>query len=332
MTLKSETRVILITGAAGFIGSQLVELLLMRGAHVRAMVHYDSRPGMSNLEHVPSNLRDSLEIVAGDLCDPFFVRRATAGADIVFHLGALIGIPYSYVAPGSYLRTNIEGTLNVLEACREAGVRRIVHTSTSECYGSARYTPIDEEHPLQGQSPYSASKIAADMMAQAYYSSFDVPVSILRPFNTFGPRQSARAIIPTIVAQLLWGEPELRLGNTTPVRDFTYVTDTCDGFLRIAECDEALGKVVHLGTGRGVTVGELARLLQEITGIRKPILETEERKRPEKSEVVTLLSNPNRAKELLGWEPQVSLEAGLERVVEFVKKHPELYQRQGYAV
>lgn len=332
MATSLNGHIALVTGAAGFIGSHLVERLLRDGVHVRAMVHYDSRPSFANLEFLPPELGRRLEILSGDLCDAFFVRRAAAGADVVFHLGALIGIPYSYVAPSNYLRTNTEGTLNVLEACRETRVRRVVHTSTSECYGSALYTPIDEDHPLQGQSPYSASKIAADKMAEAYYASFDLPVSILRPFNTFGPRQSARAIIPTIVAQLLSDEPEVRLGSTRPVRDFTYVTDTCDGFLRIADCDEALGKVVHLGTGRGVTVGELATLLQEITGIKKPIVETEERKRPEKSEVVTLLSNPNRARELLGWEPKVTLEAGLERVVEFVKGHPELYRRQGYAV
>jgi NAD dependent epimerase/dehydratase len=327
-----QTKRVLITGAGGFIGSHLVEHLLERGAEVRAMVHYDSRPGLANLDYVAKGLVDRVEVIAGDLCDPYFMRRAVEGAQVVFHLAALIGIPYSYVAPASYASVNVLGTLNVLEACRAAGVERVVHTSTSECYGSALYTPIDERHPLQGQSPYSASKIAADKMVEAYYCSFDLPVSTLRPFNTFGPRQSARAIIPTIASQLLWGGPELRLGGLTPVRDFTYVSDTCEGFCCIAECDRALGQVVHLGTGQGVSVADLLKLLCEITGKSKPVVQSAERKRPEKSEVHTLLSNPSRARELLKWEPRVSLRQGLERVVAFVKDHPELYRGQAYAI
>jgi NAD dependent epimerase/dehydratase len=323
---------VLVTGAGGFIGSHLVEHLLERGAQVRAMVHYDSRPGLGNLDFSAKAVRDRIEVVAGDVCDPFFMRRAVEGVQVVFHLAALIGIPYSYLAPASYAAVNLQGTINVLESCRGAGVERVVHTSTSECYGTALYTPIDEKHPLQGQSPYSASKIAADKMAEAYYCSFELPVSTLRPFNTFGPRQSARAIIPTIASQLLWGGPELRLGSLDPVRDFTYVSDTCEGFCRMAECDAAVGQLVHLGTGRGVAVGELVKLLSEITGKVKPVVQTDERKRPEKSEVQVLLSNPARARELLGWQPQVSLHEGLERVVSFIKRHPNFYEGQAYVV
>jgi NAD dependent epimerase/dehydratase len=332
MSIDWRTKRVLVTGAGGFIGSHLVEHLLERGAKVRAMVHYDCRPGVGNLDHCPKTVRDNIEIIAGDVCDPYFMLHAVEGVQVVFHLAALIGIPYSYAAPASYAAVNLQGTICVLEACRRAGVERVVHTSTSECYGTALYTPIDEEHPLQGQSPYSASKIAADKMAEAYHCSFALPVSTLRPFNTFGPRQSSRAIIPTIAGQLLWGGPELRLGSLEPVRDFTYVSDTCEGFCRLAECEAAIGQLVHLGTGHAVTVGDLVKLLFEITGRTKPVIQTAERKRPQKSEVFTLLSNPGRARELLGWQPQVSLRVGLERVVAFVKEHPKLYQGEAYAI
>jgi NAD dependent epimerase/dehydratase len=332
MSIDWRKKRVLVTGAGGFIGSHLVEHLLARGAAVRAMVHYDARPGLGNLEYAPKDVRERLEVIAGDVCDPFFMRQAVQDTHVVFHLAALIGIPYSYVAPASYVATNLQGTLNVLEACRSVAVERVIHTSTSECYGTARYTPIDEQHPLQGQSPYSASKIAADKMAEAYHCSFGVPVSVLRPFNTFGPRQSARAIIPTIAGQLLWGGPELRLGSLDPVRDFTYVSDTCEGFCKIAECPAAVGKLVHLGTGTAVTVGDLVKLLFEVTGKTKPVVQTAERRRPEKSEVFTLLSNPTLARDLLGWRPQVSLRQGLERVVDFVREHRELFQGQHYVI
>jgi NAD dependent epimerase/dehydratase len=332
MTLDWQSKRVLVTGAGGFIGSHLVEHLVRRGATVRAMLHYDSRPGLGNLSYAPRAVRERVEVIAGDVRDPFFTRQAVEGAQVVFHLAALIGIPYSYVAPASYAAVNLQGTLNVLEACRAAGVERVVHTSTSECYGSARYTPIDEQHPLQGQSPYSASKIAADKMAEAYHCSFGLPVSTLRPFNTFGPRQSARAVIPTIVSQLLWGGPELCLGSLAPVRDYTYVSDTCEGFCRIAECEAAVGQLVHLGTGHAVSVGDLAKSLCEITGRSKPIVQAAERVRPDRSEVQALLSDPTRARQLLGWQPAVGLREGLERVVAFVKEHPELYQGQNYAI
>jgi NAD dependent epimerase/dehydratase len=296
------------------------------------MLHYDGRPGRGNLDYCPQAVRDRIEVIAGDVCDPFFMQQAVQGTQVVFHLAALIGIPYSYVAPASYAEVNLKGTLNVLEACRKAGVERVVHTSTSECYGTALYTPINEDHPLQGQSPYSASKIAADKMAEAYYCSFNLPVSILRPFNTFGPRQSARAIIPTIASQLLWGGPEICLGSLDPVRDFTEVTDTCEGFCRMAECDAAIGQTIHLGTGRAVSVGDLVTLLCEITGRSKPVVQNAERRRPENSEVYKLVSDPTRAREQLGWQPRLGLRAGLERVVAFVKDHAELYRGQAYAI
>jgi NAD dependent epimerase/dehydratase len=332
MTIDWSRKRVLVTGAGGFIGSHLVDTLLERGAQVRALLHYDSRPGRGNLDYSPHRAHERLELLGGDVCDPFFMRQAIDGIQVVFHLAALIGIPYSYVAPASYAAINLSGTINVLEACRQSGVERVVHTSTSECYGTALYTPIDEMHPLQAQSPYSASKIAADKMAEAYFCSFDLPVSVLRPFNTFGARQSARAIIPTIAGQLLWGGPELRLGSLSPVRDFTYVGDTCEGFCKIAECDQAVGQVIHLGTGQAVSVGTLAEMLRDITGRPKPIVEVVERKRPKKSEVFTLISNPSRARDLLGWQPTVSLREGLERVVAFVQDHPELYQGQAYVV
>jgi NAD dependent epimerase/dehydratase len=332
MTAEWRKRTVLITGAGGFIGSSLVECLVTKGAKVRAMVHYDSRPGYSNLDLAITDASSRLDVVAGDICDPYFVRSAIDGVDVVMHLAALIGIPYSYQAPASYVATNVQGTVNVLEACKACGVQRVVHTSTSECYGTARYVPIDEEHPLQAQSPYAASKIAADKLAEAYFCSFDLPVAVLRPFNTFGPRQSARAIIPTIISQLLWGGDELRLGNLEPVRDFTYVTDTCEGFCRIAECDAALGKVVHLGTGHGVRIQTVVGMLQEILGIYKPVCSTDDRVRPEKSEVLQLISNPAQAVNLLQWHPAVSLEEGLRRVADFVKCHPECYRASVYAV
>lgn len=322
----------LVTGAGGFIGSHLVEQLGKHGAKVRAMLHYDSRPGAGNLEFASPETLSGVEVIAGDVSDPYFMRQAVQAVDVVFHLAALIGIPYSYTAPASYVSTNVQGTVSVLEACRAEKVARVVHTSTSECYGTARYVPIDEKHPLQAQSPYAASKIAADKMAESYYCSFGTPVSVLRPFNTYGPRQSARAVIPTIVSQLLWGGPEIRLGSLDPVRDFTYVEDTCLGFLRIAESEQALGKVIHLGTGHGVTIAELVDTLRAITGISKPVVQTDERKRPENSEVMRLLSDPTQAKQILKWQPTVSLKDGLTRVVEFIQKHPEHYRGQSYAV
>jgi UDP-glucose 4-epimerase len=320
----------LVTGAGGFIGSHLVEALVREGCRVRALLHYDSRAHRGNLELVPADVLGEVEVLTGDVVDPHYVLAAVKGCDVVFHLAALIAIPHSYVAPASYVQANVVGTLNVLEACRAHGVGRLVHTSTSECYGTARYTPIDEEHPLQGQSPYSASKIGADKLAESYHLSFGLPVATLRPFNTYGPRQSARAVIPSILTQLLSGRAELHLGDTEPMRDMNYVSDTVAGFLKIAGCDAALGQVVNVGSGRGVRIGELARLAMRVVGREVPIVCDRDRVRPEKSEVRTLLCCADKARKLLGWRPQVSLEAGLEEAARFVRDRLTLYRPEEY--
>ena len=314
---------VLVTGAAGFIPSHLCEALVSVGARVKAFVHYDSRPSLGNLEYLPTDIAEALEIVSGDVQDPFFVRRAVDGCDVVFHLAALIGIPYSYVAPEAYVRTNIQGTLNLLQACRDAETPRVIHTSTSETYGTAVYVPIDEAHPLQAQSPYAASKIAADKLAESYFLSFGLPVVVVRPFNTYGPRQSARAVIPTIVGQLLAGGDKVYLGSLDPVRDLTYVADTVQGFILAATTDGIDGRVFNLGTGCGVSVGKLAESLMEIVGRTVPIETEHGRVRPEGSEVMRLVGSAQAACEQLGWHPSVSLEEGLARVVDFLSQHPE---------
>ncbi|BDG07081.1 GDP-mannose 4,6-dehydratase [Anaeromyxobacter paludicola] len=322
---------VLVTGAGGFIGSHLVELLVRRGAKVRAMVHYDARADQSNLELVSPEVRGAFEVVSGNVEDPYFVASAVKGQEAVFHLAALIAIPYSYLAPASFVATNVQGTLNVLEACRTQGVSRLVHTSTSETYGTALYTPIDEQHPLQGQSPYSASKIGADKLAESYHLSFGLPVATVRPFNTYGPRQSARAVIPTIIAQAL-ASPAIRLGSLTPVRDLNYVLDTVAGFVAVAESDAAVGQVVNVGSGSAVTIGELAALILRIMGIEKEIVVDQARVRPEKSEVMALLADRRKAEALTGWTPRYTLEQGLRETVEFVRAHldrfkPDVYNR-----
>jgi NAD dependent epimerase/dehydratase len=271
-----------------------------------------------------------MDIQAGDIRDPYFMARVVRGCDVVFHLAALIGIPYSYVAPASYVATNIQGTLNVLQAGLEAGVERVVHTSTSECYGTAQYTPIDERHPLQGQSPYAATKIGADKLAESYHLSFGLPVVTVRPFNTFGPRQSARAVIPTILSQLLSGRPELQLGALDPVRDLNYVTNTVDGFLAAAESEAAIGMVLNIGTGVGIAIEQLARLAMKIVGQEVPIRSDEKRCRPATSEVYTLLCDYSKAKDVAGWEPAIDLESGLRRTADFIKRHLDLYRPQEY--
>ncbi len=323
---------VLVTGAGGFIGSHLVERLVRDGCRVRAMLHYDSRADRSNLEHVPAEVLGEVEIVRGDVTDAHFVLRAVDGCAAVFHLAALIAIPYSYQAPGAFVQTNVVGTLNVLEACRWHGTPRLVHTSTSECYGTAQYTPIDERHPLVGQSPYSASKIAADKLVESYHLSFGVPAVVLRPFNTFGPRQSARAVIPSILAQLLAGASEVRLGDLTTVRDMNYVSNTVDAFVAAAEREAAVGQVVHVGSGRGCSIGELAELAMQVVGRRVPIVTEPQRLRPVGSEVRLLLCNWSRAEQLLGWKPRVALEEGLERTARFIRDHLHLYRPQEYAV
>ncbi len=323
---------VLVTGATGFIGSHLVQRLVQQGASVRAMSHYRSDPSLHNLAHLPADERAAVEVVRGNIEDPFFVRGAVAGCDAVFHLAALIAIPYSYVAPASYVATNITGTLNVLEACRSEGTPRVLHTSTSETYGSAQYTPIDEKHPLVGQSPYSASKIGADALAESYHRALGVPVVTIRPFNTFGPRQSARAVIPTIISQLAAGVPELKLGSLSPVRDFTYAGDTADGFIAGALADGVEGELFNLGVGSGITIGDLALRIMKLMDIEVPLTEDTQRVRPGKSEVMALISDNRKAKERLGWAPKVSLDEGLRRTIAFVRDHPELFRPAEYAV
>jgi NAD dependent epimerase/dehydratase len=325
-------RKVLVTGAAGFIGSHLVERLVAEGADVRAFVHYNSRGEWGNLELLPAATRRSIDVVAGDLIDPRSVQQAVDGRHTVFHLGALIAIPYSYTAPASYVAVNIQGTLNVLEACRRADTARIVHTSTSEAYGTARYVPMDEAHPLQGQSPYSASKIGADKIAESYYLSFGLPVSTIRPFNCYGPRQSARAIIPTILTQMLAGRTTLRLGSLSPVRDFTYVGDTVDGFLRIAESRKSVGEVLNVGSGKGVTIGDVVTLAERVCGVKVKVLTERARVRPEKSEVMRLLCDSGRMRRLTGWKPRVTLRQGLENVREYLVANLGRYKADRYVV
>ena len=308
----------LVTGAGGFIGSHLVEALVAEGASVRAYVHYNARSDWGNLELLAPDVLGSVEVVAGDVRDPFSVRAAVHSRDVVFHLAALIGIPYSYVAPQSYVETNVVGTLNVLEAVRSEGVARLVHTSTSEVYGTAQYTPIDEAHPLQGQSPYSASKIAADTLAESYARSFSTPVATLRPFNTFGPRQSLRALIPTIVAQALAGD-RVSLGSLEPVRDLTFVTDTVRAFLAVAEADAVVGRVLNAGNGQGISVGALASLLLELLESDAEVVRDEARVRPDESEVGELVADASALREATGWEPQVPLREGLQQTAEWVQ-------------
>lgn len=318
---------VLVTGAGGFIGSHLTERLVELGRQVRALVHYNSRGTWGWLDKSP--VKNEIEVVAGDIRDRDWIRKAVGGVDTIFHLAALIGIPYSYDAPASYIRTNVEGTLNVLQAAVELGVERVVHTSTSEVYGTALYVPTDEKHPLQAQSPYSASKIAADKLAEAYFHSFGLPVITVRPFNTYGPRQSARAIIPTIITQCLAGE-ELALGNLKPIRDFTYVADTVEGFI-LAAAPGALGRVVNLGTGAEISVGGLARKIARLLGKEVWISTDNERVRPAGSEVGRLCSLNRLAKDLIGWEPTYNLEEGLRETIDWIRENFEVY-RNGYVV
>lgn len=316
---------VLVTGAGGFIGSQLTEELVARGASVRAFVRYNSRGDTGLLKLTPPEVLDRIEVIAGDLRDPEAVRRAVQGSEVVFHLGALISIPYSYLHPREVTETNVMGTFNVLAACLDAGVARLVHTSTSEVYGTAQRVPIDEEHPLQGQSPYSATKIGADKLAEAYYRSFDLPVVTVRPFNTYGPRQSARAVIPTIITQALT-QNVIHLGSLETRRDFTYVTDTISGFLRAAQQPGVEGRTYNLGVGSEVTIGELTDRIIRLVG-RPVSIETDpDRLRPEKSEVMRLLSDNSLARDELGWQPQVDLETGLRRTVDWIAAHLDLYR------
>lgn len=320
---------VLVTGAGGFIGSHLTERLVELGAEVRALVHYNALGTWGWLDQSP--VREAMHVVAGDVTDRDSVRQAMQGCEIVFHLAALIAIPYSYQAPASYVRTNVEGTLNVLQSARDIDVECVVHTSTSEVYGTARYAPIDEAHPLQGQSPYAASKIGADKMAEAFHLSFGVPVVTVRPFNTFGPRQSARAVIPAVITQLLAGEV-VRLGNTSPTRDMNFFANTVDGFVLAASTPTAIGKTINLGSGREISIGDLVQLIARLMDKPMRIEGEATRLRPEGSEVERLLADSGLARELLGWEPRVRLEDGLQRTIEWIQQHSERYRPGVYIV
>jgi len=324
-------RKVLVTGAGGFIGSHLVDALVDRGAEVTAFVHYNSRNDWGMLEENYGDGTDRISVIMGDVTDPFAVAKAVSGKDVVFHLAALIGIPYSYAAPQSYVQTNVTGTLNVMQASLDAGVEKVVHTSTSETYGTAIYTPIDEKHPLQGQSPYSASKIGADKIAESFWCSFELPVATLRPFNTFGPRQSARAVIPTIITQALTSD-EIRLGSLTPVRDLTFVADTVGAFLAIAESDKTSGLTINSGTGRGVTIGDLAGSIRKLVNPDARIICEEQRVRPGNSEVMTLICDNSLAAEKMGWRPEHSLEDGLSITIDWMREHISGYKPGQYNI
>lgn len=323
---------ILVTGAEGFIGSHLVESLLDEGVKVKAFVLYNSFNSWGWLDRLPKDRLDKIEIFAGDVRDPYGVRTAMKGVDAVCHLAALIGIPFSYEAPDAYVDTNVKGTLNVLQAGRDRKVSRILVTSTSEVYGTARYVPIDEKHPFQGQSPYSATKIAADRLAESFYRSFDLPVTIVRPFNTYGPRQSARAVIPAIISQLLAGKQEIELGALTPTRDYTYVQDTCRGFIEILRSERTIGEEINIASNQEISIGDLAKLIIDLMNSQARIVRGTQRIRPEKSEVMRLLGDNRKIKDLTGWSPRYSLKQGLLETIEWIKGYLETYKTEVYNV
>lgn len=323
---------VLVTGADGFIGSHLTEMLLDMGYDVRAFVLYNSFGSWGWLDTLPADKRAALDVVMGDVRDPVFVRRVMEGVDCVFHLAALIAIPYSYYAPDAYVDTNIKGTLNVLNAARDLHTRRVLVTSTSEVYGTAQYVPIDEKHPYQGQSPYSATKIAADRLAESYFRSFSLPVTIVRPFNTYGPRQSSRAVIPTVISQLLAGYDEIHLGSLTPTRDFVFCKDTARGFIELSKCDAAIGREVNIATGQEISIGALAqKLINSIRPGTKIICE-EQRLRPAASEVERLLGSNELLYSLTGFRPRISIDEGLKITADWIRSHMDAYKIDRYMV
>jgi len=312
---------ILVTGADGFIGSHLTERLVRDGYEVKAFVLYNSFNSWGWLDHLSTEIKEHVEIFSGNICDPFGVKKAMEGCDIVFHLAALIAIPYSYHSPATYVDTNVKGSLNVVQAAKELGIEKVIHTSTSEVYGTARRVPIDEEHPLQGQSPYAASKIGADQLAMSYYLSFGTPVAVARPFNTYGPRQSARAVIPTVITQIAAGKRSLSLGALHPTRDFNYVNDTVAGFLAVAAAENSVGQVINIGSGFEISIGDLVELIAEIMGADIVIEQDQERLRPADSEVERLCADNSKARQVTGWKPEYGgkdgLRAGLEETVKW---------------
>lgn len=321
---------VMVTGADGFIGSHLTEELVKKGERVKAFCFYNSFGSWGWLDSLEPAVKNEIEVFMGDIRDPNGVRTAMEGQDIVYHLAALIAIPFSYHSPDSYVDTNIKGTLNLLNAARQVGTRRLLITSTSEVYGTAQYVPIDEHHPYQGQSPYSATKIGADRLAESFYRSFDLPVTIVRPFNTYGPRQSARAVIPTIITQLLTGKTEIKLGSLTPTRDFNYVKDTAAGFMALAGCEAAIGQEVNIATGVEHSIGDLAaELIAQINPEAKIVCD-EDRLRPEKSEVNRLLGSADKLKALTGWAPAYTFRQGLEETIAFLRTHLDRYKADIY--
>lgn len=331
MTLAGKT--VLVTGADGFIGSHLAEALVARGASVRALCLYNSFGSHGWLDTIPREARAKMDLRFGDVRDSRLMQNVAEGADTVFHLAALIAIPYSYVAPESFVDTNVKGTLNVLEAVRANGCRRMINTSTSEVYGTPQTVPISESHALRGQSPYSASKIAADQLCEAFHASFDVPVVVLRPFNTYGPRQSARAVIPTILSQLLSGKTRIRLGSLSPKRDLTFVDDTVNGIIAAATADGVVGQTIQLGTGRTESIGEIVKMAQKVCGVSElKVEEDAQRVRPDKSEVKVLLSDPAKAASMLGWKAAVGLEEGLRKTADWIRANLDRYEPDSYAI
>jgi len=323
---------ILVTGADGFIGSHLTEMLVARGYQVKALSQYNSFNNWGWLEGIDS--KDMVEILTGDIRDPYFCKYITQDVDLIFHLAALIAIPYSYIAPASYVDTNINGTLNICQAALENGNIRVIHTSTSEVYGTAQYVPIDEKHPLQAQSPYSATKIAADAMAMSFFNSFKLPVTIVRPFNTYGPRQSARAVIPTIITQIANGAKQINLGDLTPTRDFSYVEDTCRGFIAIAEEDKTIGQTINVGSNFEISVGETFNLIKELMTSDIKFVRDEERIRPTKSEVFRLWCDNTKIENLTGFKPKIDIKEGLQKTITWIMqpKNLEKYKSEIYNV
>ncbi|MDP4182530.1 MAG: NAD-dependent 4,6-dehydratase LegB [Bacillota bacterium] len=328
MNIKGKN--VLVTGSEGFIGSHLTERLVEMGANVMALVQYNSFNNWGWIDTFHESVKRQVEVFTGDIREYDCIKKAVKGRDIVFHLAALIAIPYSYTTPLSYVRTNIEGTLNILQCCLDFEVCKMMHTSTSEVYGTAVYTPIDESHPLSGQSPYSASKIGADKLVESFYRSFNLPVTTLRPFNNYGPRQSARAVIPTIISQILSGKNSIKLGSLTPTRDFTFVKDTVEAFIRAAEVDESIGETINIGSNREISIGNLVNKLEEITGKSITVEVVEDRIRPDKSEVNRLLCNNKKALEMLSWKPETDLDTGLRETVAWVDKNLSYYKTDIY--
>jgi len=313
---------ILITGADGFIGSHLTEMLVAQGHEIKALSQYNSFNNWGWLEDI--NCQSKIKVFTGDIRDPHYCKHITKDVDIIFHLAALIAIPYSYIAPDSYVDTNIKGTLNICQAAKENGNIRVIHTSTSEVYGTAQYVPIDENHPMHPQSPYSATKIAADAMAMSFYNAFELPVTIARPFNTYGPRQSARAVIPTIITQIANGMKEIKLGDVSPTRDFNYVEDTCRGFLALAESDEAIGQTVNIGSNFEISVGDTLNIIKKLMDSDVKFVTDEQRIRPEKSEVFRLWCDNTQIEKLTGFQPQVDIREGLQRTINWFTSEDRL--------